>query len=65
MFWIAFAIAPATEPPDHRLMDDAFWAGDTWQIVGATTGREAGPVIASIEGLDRVRQRVLLRGIRP
>jgi hypothetical protein len=63
MFWFSFEIVPLGEPADPRLMDDEFWAGDTWRVVGATSGREASPVIASIQGLDRERQRVQLRGV--
>lgn len=64
MFWVSFEIVPATQPPDARLMDDAFWASDAWRVVRSTTGREEAPVIVSTQGLDRARQRVRLRGIR-
>ena len=64
MFWTSFEIVPATQPADSRLMDDSFWASDAWRVVRATTGHEEGPVIASSTGLDRLRHRVRLRGIR-
>lgn len=63
MFWFSFEIVPASEPSDPRLMDDGFWGGEDWRIVGAASGRELDPVVASIQGLDRVRRRVRLRGV--
>lgn len=63
MFWFSFQIVPASEPADPRLVDERFWAGDGWCVLGAASGREIGPVIASIQGLDHQRQRVRLRGV--
>lgn len=65
MFWVSFEIVPVTEPVDPCLMNEDFWAGDTWRIVDPTSGRETGPVIASMQGIDRTRSRVRLRGVHP
>jgi hypothetical protein len=63
MFWFSFEIVPESEPADPRLMDEAFWGGEGWRIVAAASGREIDPVVASIQGLDRERRRVRLRGV--
>lgn len=63
MFWFSFQIVPASEPADSRLMDEDFWGGDGWRVHGATSGREIGPVVASIQGLDHERGRIRLRGV--
>jgi hypothetical protein len=63
MFWFSFQIVPASEPADPRLMDESFWGGEGWRVLGAASGREIGPVIASIQGPDHERRRVRLRGV--
>ncbi len=65
MFWISFAIEPLSEPADPRLADEEFWAGDTWRIFSAVTGRDVGIVLAAVRALDEARQRVRLRGLHP
>ena len=63
MFWTSFEIVPATEPPDPRLADDAFWLGDAWQLVDDVSGRIAPLAVASNAGLQRDANRVVIRGL--
>lgn len=63
LFWFSFEIVPASQPADPRLLDDGFWGGESWRIVDPVSGCDIDPVIAAIQGMDRDRQRVRLRGV--
>ena len=63
MFWTSLEIVAATQPPDARLADDAFWLGDEWQLVDAATGCVAALAVASAAGLPRGANRVVIRGL--
>jgi hypothetical protein len=63
MFWTSFEIVASTSPPDPRLREEAFWLGDGWTLIDATTGREASLAIASSTGLRDDGRRIVLRGL--
>ena len=63
MFWTSLEIVPSTDPADPRLADDEFWWRCQWQLIDASTDREAPLAVASAAGLQGVANRVTMRGL--
>ena len=63
MFWTSLEIVPLTELAAHKLNDDIFWIQNKWEIFDMHTGKPVPNVIASSVGIDRIRGRILLRGL--